>query len=203
MTINRTNRIGQLTAQPYKITTDRANKVGRQTALTSFLAGTGLLILFYLLNSMLLAIFSLFFILIVGLINILVLILLIAKLRDKNRRTTTIKTIGLMCSNIPVVILYGIFAIILIDTARLSVKNETDQTLTNIEISGCKNITIDKLEPNESENLWIFFPDGCPLLLTYLIGGETKKETVYSYAVSTNGEKITYRIGTDKTPVDI
>ncbi|MFM2226571.1 MAG: hypothetical protein RJA07_2773 [Bacteroidota bacterium] len=178
------------------MTTERHIKIGRQTALVSFLLGTIIFILYFLTSSFELLFVGYGFIALIGLINlgILGLILLKAK-KDKDNRKKLLTTCGLMLLNIPIMLFYCWVAIILLDTMRVTFTNTTQTTLTNIEIIGCKPEHIDKLEAGESKTVWVSIIGDCSIEVTYLSNGQRKEEMVIGYTTSLMGQKITHIMG--------
>lgn len=186
------------------MTTEKNIKLGKWTAIVSFVVATVLMGLFYVTNSFTLAVFSYFFALGAGiLVNFFCLIaLLIRAYQESSQRIKIVKTIGLMLCNIPVTILYIYFATVLFGTMRMTFINETGKPLTEVKIIGCEPKTIDKLDPYESKKIWVEITGDCSMKIEYVIDGEKRSEIIYSYITNNGGQLATYRIGTDKQPID-
>lgn len=182
------------------MTTQQHIKLGRLTALISFLLGTGIFGLYFLTSSSDLLFLGYGFIVLTGLINLGVLIsILIKASKDKDNRTKLLTTCGLMLLNIPVMLIYCWVAIILLNTMRITFTNSTQTTLTNINIVGCGGGHIDKLENGESKTIWVSITGDCSIYLDYLSNGQKKGETVAGYVTSSMGQKINHKIdGKDK-----
>jgi heme/copper-type cytochrome/quinol oxidase subunit 2 len=182
------------------MTTNRHIKLGRTTALISFLAGTIIFGLYYLTSAFELLFVGYGFIALIGLINIGVLIAILIKARkDNENRSRLLKTCGLMILNIPVMIAYCWVAIILLGTMRITFTNGTETELTDINIIGCGGGHIDKLKVGESETVWVSITGDCSIFIDYVSDGQTKKETVAGYVTSSMGQKLNHKIdGEDK-----
>lgn len=179
-----------------RMTTERHIKLGRQTALISFLLGTGIFGLYFLTSSFELLFIGYGFIALTGLTNIGILISILLKAnKDKDNRKKLLTTCGLMLLNIPVMLFYCWVAIILLDTMRITCTNSTQTTLTNINIVGCGGGHIDKLEVGESETVWVDITGDCSININYLCNGQEKKESVAGYVTSSMGQKMKHNIG--------
>jgi hypothetical protein len=179
-----------------RMTTERNIKLGRQTALISFLLGSGIFGIYFLTSSFELLFLGYGFIALTGLINIGILIsILVNANKDKDNRKKLLATCGLMLLNIPVMLFYCWVAIILLDTMRITFTNSTQTTLTNINIVGCGGGHIDKLEVGESETVWVDITGDCSINVDYLSNGQQKKESVAGYVTSSMGQKMKHNIG--------
>ena len=178
------------------MTTERHIKLGRQTALISFLFGTGIFGLYFLTSSFELLFIGYGFIALTGLINIGILISILVKAnKDKDNRKKLLTTCGLMLLNIPVMLFYCWVAIILLNTMRITFTNATQTTLTNINIIGCGGGHIDKLEIGESETVWVDITGDCSINIDYLSNGQKKEESVAGYVTNSMGQKMKHNIG--------
>jgi hypothetical protein len=178
------------------MTTERHIKIGRQTALISFLLGTGIFGLYFLTSSFELLFVSYGFIALTGLINIGILISILVKAnKDKDNRKKLLTPAGLMLLNIPVMLFYCWVAIILLDTMRITFTNSTQTTLSNINIVGCGGGHIDKLEIGESETVWIDITGDCSIDIHYLSNGQKREESVAGYVTNSMGQKMKHNIG--------
>lgn len=182
------------------MTTKRHIKLGRQTALISFLLGTAIFGLYFLTSSLELLFTGYGFIALTGLINIVILISIFVKAnRDNDNRKKLMTTCGLMLLNIPVMLFYCWIAIILLNTMRITFKNSSLTTLTNINIVGCGGEHIDKLEVGENETVWVDITGDCSISVDYLSNGQQKKESVTGYITSSMGQKMNHNIGGQNT----
>lgn len=178
------------------MTTKRYIKLGRQTALISFLFGTGILGIYYLTSSIELLLIGYAFIAIIGLINIGILISILVKAKkDKDNKRNLLKTCGLMLLNIPIMLFYCWVAVILLNTMRITFTNSTQSTLTNINIVGCGGGQISKLEVGESETVWVDITEDCSINIDYLSNGQKKGENVIGYVTNSMGQKMKHNIG--------
>ena len=178
------------------MTTKRHIKFGRQTALISFLLGTGIFGLYFLTSSFELLFIGYGFIALTALINVGVLISILVKAKnDKDNRIKLFTTCGLMLLNIPVMLFYCWVVIILLNTMRITFTNSTQTTLTNINIVGCGGGHINKLESGESETVWIDITGDCSINIDYLSEGKKKEEIVTGYLTNSMGKKMKHNIG--------
>ena len=182
------------------MTTERHIKLGRQTALISFLLGTAIFGLYFLTSSSGLLFLGYGFILLTGIINIGILIaILVRASKDNENRKRLLTTSGLMLVNIPIMLVYCWVAIILLGTMRITFTNETGTELTDIKIIGCGGGHIDKLEVGERESVWVDITGDCSIYIDYLSNGQRKEETVAGYVTSSMGQKVNHKIdGKDK-----
>ena len=178
------------------MTTERHIKLGRQTALISFLLGTSIFGLYYSTSSDLLLVGGYGFIILTGLFNLGLISTIVSKaIKDKENRKKLISTCGLMLLNIPIMVLYCWVSLILLDTMRITFTNPTQSTLTDINIIGCDTEHIDKLEAGESKLVWVAIKGDCSIDMDYLLNGQRKEEMVVGYATGLMGQKITHIIG--------
>jgi hypothetical protein len=176
------------------MTTERKIKIGRQTAVISFLLGTCIFGLYLLTSSTDLLFIGYIFIVLMGPINIGILISMLVKV-DKDNKKKLLTTSGLMLLNIPVMLFYCWVAILLLDTMRITFTNSTQSNLTNIVIVGCGGGQIDKLEIGESKTVWVEITGDCSISVYYLLNRQQKKESVAEYVTSNMGQKIKHNIG--------
>jgi len=177
------------------------NKIGIYTALTSLIIGTLLLLFFYFTNSNEIAGFGIYFIIVAGIINLIIIALLLAEiLTDKENRKKNLKTSIIMLLNIPVLVLYFYFVMFLLSIMRVTFINDTGKIITDLKIIGGEPKTIEKLEKGESQTEWITIKSDNDLILEYEIDGELKTEMIYSYM--TSGEKFEHRIGNKNNQIN-
>lgn len=177
------------------------NKIGIYTTLTSFLIGTLLLLFFYFTNSNEIAGFGIYFIIVAGIINLIIIALLLAEiLADKDNRKRNLKTSRIMLLNIPVLVLYFYFVMFLLSIMRITFINDTGKIITDLKIIGGEPKTIEKLEKGESQTEWIKIISENDLVLEYKIDREIKTEMIYSYMIS--GEIFKYKIGNKSNQIN-
>lgn len=176
--------------------TERHIKLGRQTALISFLLGTFIFGLYYLTSSEILLLTGYCFSIFMGLFNLgLILTIIFKAIYDKDNKKKLITVSGLMLLNVPVTVLYCWFCIVLLDTMRITITNPTKSTLTDINIIGCEPEHIYELSPGESKLVWVTINGDCSIDMDYILDGKRKKEMVFGYATGLMGQKITHIIG--------
>ncbi|MFV0529921.1 MAG: hypothetical protein ACK5MD_00590 [Flavobacteriales bacterium] len=178
------------------MTTERHIKLGRQTALISFLLGTAIFGLYFLTSSFELLFVGYGFIALIGLINIGIIILILLKAtKDTENRKRLLTACGLMLLNIPVMLVYCGVVIILLNTMRITFTNATQTTLTDINIIGCEMEHIDKLDAGQSKTVWVDIIGDCTIYIDYLVDGQRKEENVADYVTNNMGQKIKHNIG--------
>lgn len=176
--------------------TEQHLKLGRLTALISFLLGTAIFGTYFFTSSFELLSLGYGFIILAGLINIGILVAILVRAnKDKGNITKLFRTCQLMLLNIPVLFFYCWAAIILLGTMRITFTNTAPITLTNINIIGCGGAHIDKLESGESETVWVDITGDCSIGIDYLSGGEKKEESVAGYVTSSMGQRMKHNIG--------
>lgn len=181
----------------------RINKVGKWTASLSFLIGTLFLMTFYFSSYTGVAISAYAYIITAGIFNIVIILVLAFKATtDKENRKGYLKTFGIMLINIPVVVLYFYFVLVLINTMRVEIINETSRPITQIKLLGCEQKTIENLEINESVTSWVAINRDCSIQIEYNIDGKMETRSVYGYVTTSMGQKIRYRIGSQNTAID-
>lgn len=182
------------------MTTQQHIKLGRLTALISFLLGTSIFGLYFLTSSSDLLFLGYGFIVLTGLINIGILIsILLRANKDIENRRRLLTTSGVMLINIPVMLIYCWIAIILLGTMRITFTNDTGTQLTDINIIGCGGGHIDKLEIGESETVWVDITGDCSINIDYLYNGQKKEESVAGYVTNSMGQKMKHNIGGQNT----
>jgi energy-coupling factor transporter transmembrane protein EcfT len=92
----------------------------------------------------------------------------------------TFRSIYVMLLNIPVAFFCFWFAMFLMGYYRVTVINDTSSKITQINLSGCDEKSINKLDPGESATVWIGINGDCSLGITYL----DKNKKVNSHIVA-------------------
>lgn len=180
------------------MTTQAYIRLGRKSALTSFLVGTCVFLFYYLTSSFELLFVGYVFILLAGLVNFAILLLILIKaLRYRENRYKLFLTSLLLLLNIPIMLIYSWVSIILTDTMRITFNNETRTKLVDINISGCEAEYIGSLDVGESKTVWISVPTDCAIDIHYELDGKRKTENVAGYTTNGMGQKMEYSIGRD------
>jgi len=179
-----------------KMTSERLIKLGKKTALISFIIGTIIFGLYFLTSNWQLLFVGYGFIIIAGTLNIIILILLLLRANnDTENKKKLLKASGLILINIPILFIYVWLAMSLLDNMRITFTNVTEYTLTEINILGCENEYIEELEPNESKTIWVGITGDCSINVDYKVNGEKKNETLAGYITQGMGQKMDYKIG--------
>ena len=122
-------------------------KLGRQTAAISFILGTALFIGYYLTSSDDLLFVGYRFIALAIVVNLLVLLLILDKAeKAPDARKELHRICWIMLLNIPFMLLYCWFAIVLLNTLRITFINETSDTLTDKRLRDKIHLTGFRLE---------------------------------------------------------
>ncbi len=181
------------------MTTEKYIKLGRTTAISSFLLGTIIFLVYFFtsLNDLLFVGYAFIFLAFLINLGILGAILLKAKKETENKenRKKLLTTSIIMLLNIPIMLFYCWIAIILLNTMRITFKNETQTILTNINIIGCGGGHIDKLDIGESKTVWVDITGDCSINIDFLSNGQKKEENVMGYVTNSMGQKINHNIG--------
>ena len=182
------------------MTSKKHIKLGKVTALISFIIGTLIFGFYYLTSNDELLFVGYGFIILAGIFNLIVLIAILAQSSsDSENRKELLKTSGLMLINLPIMFLFIWFSLILIGNMRITFTNSTQNKLTDIKIIGCETEYISELKPNESKTVWVGITGDCYITLEYLENGILKKETVVGYVTNGMGQKMKHKIdGKDK-----
>ena len=171
-------------------------KIGKITALISFLIGTAIFGLYFWTLASEFLFVGYGFIVIAGLVNIIILaIVLITPYKEKKIRKKILLTGGVMLLNIPIMLIYCSMAIILTNTMRISFINTTNMVLKDINIIGCESKHIEKLEKGESKTVWVGINGDCTININYIANGERKEENVTDYVTTGMGQRMKYNIG--------
>ncbi len=173
-------------------------------ALLSFLIGSGIMLTYFLIpdgSDLLLTGF--YFTYGIFLLNLLmVLILLAVLIWNRSQWKEVLKTIAIMCLNIPVAILYVCLVFYLLNTMRITFVNDREAVLTNIKIDGCERKQIDRLEPGASVTEWIDISGSCSIDLQYKMEGRIVDEISITTVYNGNGGQMTYHInGSKQAPI--
>ncbi len=164
------------------MTTSNYRRLGRYTALFSFLFGIAIFFAFFLVGGINWILLGYGFIVLAGLFNIAVLLGLSMKARqDQPNKRRLYKTARLLLLNIPVSFCYVYFVLLLFGTMRITFINDTSDTLTNIEIVGCGAGFIDQLQAGEQKTVWVPINGDCSLSLVYQQKGQSKSEVISGY----------------------
>lgn len=179
------------------------SKIGIWTAILSFAIGTILFLMYVFSDAIIILPIALYFILLAGLLNLIVLFKLIAKsTSESGNKNTYLRTSLKMLINIPVVILYFYFVTVLQNTMRIEFINDTGKPISGIKIMGCELKEIDELGINESETSWIGIIGDCSLRIEYEIDGKIKSEHVFGYLTESMGHKTSYSIREKSKAID-
>lgn len=175
------------------------NIIGFICALLTFLIATYIITSFYLGEVNIIG-YGLLFIPIAFVINLVVLIFLHFSSKRHQIVTPTL-SINLMLSNIPIGVIYICFALFLMSYYRITINNDTKNSIFNIKLTGCDNKTILKLKPGENETVWIHLSNDCALNINYSIDKKiNKKDIIAGYLCSGMGQPETYNISGKNNP---
>lgn len=186
----------------------KINQIGRIIAIATFVAGTMLLLVFYLCRyyswrhlETLTLLLAVVIVLAVSIAYFAVIVILLFKLTtDAQTRTTTLRTIGLMFCNLPIGLFYFYLASEIREGHRFEIINNSSKLITHIEIGGFGGQSIAKLDPSESDDFWVYDDEhnwDQNFYVTYLLDGklisdECKGGCGDGEAIHINGKVIYY-----------
>lgn len=183
------------------MTTEALIKICRRTALISFTAGTIIFALHYFTMGSYFIITGYFFILVMGIINLILLGFLLSKvLREKTNREKLLLNGLLMLLNIPVMLLYCWITIVIMNTVRITLVNAANITATDIRFTGCEEKRIESLAPGKSTTVWINIPNDCSVRVDYMSGQQARSAFPVGYVTNSMGHQITWQLGAVKQP---
>lgn len=169
--------------------------LGKGTAILSFFIGFLIFGVYFLTSNSDLLFIGYGFIVLAGITNLIILIAILAKSKaDLFNRKRLLKTSGLMLINLPLMVFFIWFSLILIGNMRITFTNSTQNKLTDIKIVGCETEQILELKPYESITVWVEITGDCSITLEYLENGKLKKEMVIGYVTNGMGQKIKHKI---------
>lgn len=179
------------------MTTQQVNKLGLLTTAVSFLIGSLIFGIYYVTSGAEWLFLGYGFILLAALVNVIVLgKVLLEFYNDRKRNIGLLKTAGTMLLNIPFMLLYCWFALILLNTKRVTFVNTTPNTLTNLRVVGCdEGHLMERLEAGKSKTIWIGIDGDCSIFLEYQMNGQDKSEMVTGYVTFSMGDVQEHKIG--------
>ncbi len=158
-----------------------------------FLAGSVILLLFYLDPSLRKAILAYQFTIGAIIVNwLFALFLLFVFLRRGLPLVLLLKSLGILAINIPIGIFYSNMMIWILSYARVTLENSTPVDIKDIQLSGCQTEIINKLNANESQTVWIKIPHDCDITIEYKSANATRKEPIATGLSEGKGFKMTY-----------
>src|SRR5687768_13999606 len=114
---------------------------------------------------------------------------------DKENRKRLYTAGGLLILNFPIAFCGFIWvALILTGVMRITLTNSQSETLTDIHVTGCEHVHIDKLNPGQSKTVWINIQSDCSINVDYIWKGDRDDETIYGYTTPGMGKKIQHEI---------
>jgi len=161
------------------------------TALIFFLIETSLFGIYYITLSTDIIFISYFIGIIILIISIILGCIIIF---SKNSTNIKLKSCSIIVLNILIASVYSYFVIRLTDYARITLINSTSDKITNIQILGCEEKFIDKLEKEDKKTIWIKIPEDCSIDINYIFEGTKKRENIIEYISPGMGEKIEFSI---------
>ncbi len=171
------------------MTSVKTIKLAKSVALFSFVVGSVLFAAFYFTLSMTLFFLGVLFVVIFSNVNLLFFLLLLVELiRKSEDNAGLIKALLLILLNIPIAFIYGWIVVILLNTVRVTLINETKNTLTDVKLTGCEDEIIGSLKPGQNLTKWIGITGDCSINLTYNEDSKIKEEVVLGYVTSSNGQ---------------
>jgi hypothetical protein len=180
------------------MTTPALQKIGKKTAIVSFVGGTSLFLLYFITANDNLLFGGLAYIAIVGIFNFAILTLIVIRaFKDQQQKGRLFRTAGLMLLNIPMVFFLFWLVGLLLNTMRVTIVNSTGQDITDVIIEGCERKHVMKIESGGSQTFWIKIPGDCAVFMKYKQGNSQRTEQVVGYLSSSMGGKTMHRVGTN------
>ncbi len=158
----------------------------RQTAIITFLLGTAIFLLYLITGSYYFLFLGYAYIAFAALVNLAV--AAITTIRAiRTRDWELFKNTLLIFLNVPVMFLYVFITFFLLNTARIGFTNGTKFEMTDLVLSGCEEVSINELQPGETEIVWIDIPHDCTINLSYMMQGDTIEINVSGYMTTGMG----------------
>ena len=174
-------------------------RIGIQTALLSILLSSIIYFAYYYTSLNFIVYLEYVFIFLIGAVSFIILLRIINHIiKHKRSRKPLIATSIFIVISAIVALVYFWYLTRLLDTMRINLVNESNYTLTEIKITGCQKKYINSIAPKKQEMVWIRIRRDCSINLSYNENGVQKTETVSDYVTTSIGQKLTFRIGTNK-----
>jgi hypothetical protein len=161
------------------------------TALVLFLIETVLFGMYYITLSTDIIFISYFIGIIILIISIILGFIIIF---SKNSINIKLKSCSIIVLNILIAIAYSYFVILLINYARITLINSTSDKITDIQILGCEEKSLNDLNKGDRRTIWIKIPEDCSIDINYIFDGIQKRENIIEYISPNMGEKIEFSI---------
>ncbi|MEX2484759.1 MAG: hypothetical protein WED10_09370 [Brumimicrobium sp.] len=111
------------------------------------------------------------------------------------------RSINYMLGNIPVALIYLSLAIWLMGYFRITIINDTNHSVSDIELYGCENENINRLEPGQNETVWIIIPHDCSIRIKFSDSkGSIKNDVVIGCLSSLMGGVDDYHLSGKNNP---
>lgn len=161
------------------------------TALIFFLIETVLFGMYYITLSIDVIFISYFIGIIILIISIILGCIIIF---SKNSTNIKLKSCSIIVLNILIASVYSYFVILLTNYARITLINSTSDKITDIQILGCEEKSLDILNKGDRKTIWIKIPEDCSIDINYIFEGTKKRENIIEYISPGMGEKIEFSI---------
>jgi hypothetical protein len=174
-------------------------RIGIQTALLSILLSTIIYFAYYYTSYNFIVYFEYIFIFLIGAISFIVLLRIINHItKHKRSRKSLIVTAGFILVSAVIALVFFRRLTNLLDTMRINFVNESSYALTEIKVTGCQKKYISNIPPRGEEMVWIKITRDCAINLSYNENGVQKTETISAYVTTSMGQKLTFKIGSNK-----
>jgi hypothetical protein len=161
------------------------------TALVFFLIETSLFGFYYITLSTNIIFISYFIGIIIFIVSIIIGLIIIL---SKNSINIKLKSCSIIVLNILIVISYSYFVIVLTNYAMITLINSTSYKITDIQILGCEEKSLNDLNKGDRGTIWIKIPEDCSIDINYIVDGTEKRENIIEYISPGMGEKIEFSI---------
>jgi hypothetical protein len=174
-------------------------RIGIQTALLSILLSSIIYFAYYYTSYNFIVYLEYIFIFLIGTISFIVLLRIMNHVtKHKRSRKPLIATAGVILVSAIIALVFFRRLTTLLDTMRINFVNDSTYALTDIKITGCQKKYINNIPPKGEEMVWIKITRDCAINLSYNENGVQKTETVSAYVTTSMGQKLTFRIGSNK-----
>ncbi len=90
---------------------------------------------------------------------------------------------------------------LLFGNMRIAFTNMTENNLTELNIFGCESEFITKLEPNESQTVWVGITGDCFINLSYKKDYQEKSEIITGCMIGGAGKRMDHKISIENQVV--
>ena len=174
-------------------------RIAKKIAIGTIISGLLFLAALFFTYNMTYAVGGLFFGLGVALIVITIMIsgLIAAQRQNHNPKEKSSPLIWHIISLVAITI-YTVLGLAIVNSAKIVIDNQSDQTVKNIFITGCQNTEIGIVEANSTKTIWVNYWNNqateCSIGIRYTTPTDIVDEVLIDEVQSFQGEKIQHLI---------